>query len=170
MVFIPVFASNCPANVEVKGSVTSQKHLIQLIKSQIEMEESTANKIQAIEEDMANVAAKLFLAEMRFDTEKHAKILRRMLDLTEKFQTQGSPSKFWQIETREFVDAVQVKDMLDTHIKVETKMLQHMKEGMKQTDDEALKMLFEHISDDEQKHHRILQIIREKAFKIKSLP
>lgn len=156
--------------MEVKGSVTSEKDLIQLIKSQIEMEQHTSKRIQAMEDDMVNVAAKLFLAEMRFDTEKHAKILRRMLELTEQSQTEGSPKRFWETETREFVDAVKVKDLLGTHMKVETKMLQHMKEGIKQTDDEALKMLFEHMSDDERKHHRILQLILDKAFKIKSLP
>ncbi|MCW3980336.1 MAG: ferritin-like domain-containing protein [Candidatus Bathyarchaeota archaeon] len=150
--------------------MTSEKGLTQLIKSQIKIEKSTARKIQAMEEDMVNVAAKLFLAEMRFDTEKHAKILGKMLDLTEKFQTERLSNKFWQTETREFVDAAQIKELLETHIKVETKMLEHLEEGIRQTSDEALKMLFEHISQDERKHHKILQIILEKAFKIMSIP
>ncbi|MCW3980223.1 MAG: hypothetical protein NWF11_01980 [Candidatus Bathyarchaeota archaeon] len=150
--------------------MTSERGLIQLVKSQIKMEKSTAKKIQALEEDMVNVAAKLFLTEMRFDTEKHAKILQKMLDMTEQFQVERSSKKFWQIETAEFVDAVQIKGLLETHMKVETKMLEHLREGMRQTNDEALKMLFEHINQDERKHHKILKVILEKAFKIMSLP
>jgi rubrerythrin len=156
--------------MEVRDHVASEKDLIQLIQSQIKMEKITARRIEAMEEDMVNVAAKLFLAEMRFDTEKHAKILEKMLDLTEQFPTERLSKKFWQLETGEFVDAIQIKEVLEAHMKVETKMLEHMKEGIKQTNDEALKMLFDHITQDERRHHKTLQVILEKAFKITSIP
>jgi len=147
-----------------------EKNLVQLIEAQIKMEISTSKKIKDMEEEVTNVAAKLFLAEMRFDTEKHAKILRKMLDLIRRFEDQFSSKKFWQIQTREFVDAITAKDMLKRHMKVEIKMLEHLGKEIEKTDDDALKTLFTHISQDEKKHHKILQDILEKAFKIMSIP
>ena len=52
-----------------------ESDLIDMIKAQIELEKNTHERILELEEIVANLAAKLFLAEMRFDTEKHAKIL-----------------------------------------------------------------------------------------------
>ena len=60
----------------------SEKDLVDMVKAQIELEKSTTKKIKELEEVTTNLAAKLFLAEMRFDTEKHAKILQTILDLT----------------------------------------------------------------------------------------
>lgn len=57
--------------------------------------------------------------------------------------------------------------MLENHVIVETKMLNRMQEAMENTDDEALKLLFQHIVSDEKKHHKIMKTIIKKAFKIK---
>ena len=75
-----------------------------------------------------------------------------------------------QIETTEYVDALVVKRMLEDHVKVETKMLEHVKKEMKKTDDVALSLLFRHIVEDERKHHKIMETILEKAFKMVGVP
>ena len=116
------------------------------------------------------MAAKLFLAEMRFDTEKHAKILQTMWDLMKQVEPERLSRKFWNIETRDYVDALEVKELLKSHVTAETRMLEHVNEEMKKTDDAALKLLFKHIVNDERKHHRILETILDKAFKTVSLP
>jgi len=116
------------------------------------------------------LAAKLFLAEMRFDTEKHAKILQTMWDLMKQVEPERLARKFWNIETRDYVDALEVREMLKSHVTVETRMLEHVKEEMKRTDDAALSLLFKHIINDERKHHRILETILDKAFKMISIP
>ncbi len=56
--------------------------------------------------------------------------------------------------------------MLKDNVEVETKMLRHIKEEMKKTDEEALKLLLKHIADDEKKHHKIMEIIIKKAFQM----
>lgn len=56
--------------------MTFEKSLVDMVKAQIDLEKTTTKKIKNLEEVTANLAAKLFLAEMRFDTEKHAKILQ----------------------------------------------------------------------------------------------
>jgi rubrerythrin len=148
----------------------SEKDLAHMIRVQIKMERKTARKIRELEDVVANLAAKLFLAEMRFDTEKHAKILRTMLDLMKKLAPDRFPTKFWNKETHEYVDALVAKRTLENHVKVETKMLKHVKEQIRKTDDEALKLLFRHIAADERKHHKIMGTILEKAFKRVGIP
>ena len=149
--------------------MTEQK-LAEVIRAQIKIEKTTAEKIEEFEGSVSNLAARLFLAEMRFDTEKHAKILQTMLDLMGQYEPERRSRRFWQIETREYVDALDAKKTLEDHVKVETKMLQNMKAGMKGTDDEVLKTLFKYIFEDERKHHKIMETILEKAFKMVSLP
>ena len=149
--------------------MTEQK-LAEIIRAQIKIEKTTAEKIEEFEGSVSNLAARLFLAEMRFDTEKHAKILQTMLDLMGQYEPERRSRRFWQIETREYVDALDAKKTLEDHVKVETKMLQNMKAGMKGTDDEALKTLLKYIVEDERKHHKIMETRLEKAFKMVSLP
>ena len=141
-----------------------------MIRFQIKLEKNTTKKIRELEEVTTNLAAKLFLAEMRFDTEKHAKILQTMLDLMNQYEPDRRSKRFWQIETTEYVDALVAKKMLEDHVKVETKMLEHVEKEMKKTDDIALKLLFRHIIEDERKHHKIMETILKKAFKMVGMP
>ena len=75
-----------------------------------------------------------------------------------------------QIETRDYVDALVIKKMLEDHVKVEKEMLKRVEDVIKKTDDLALKQLFQHIIDDERKHHRIMETILQTAFKMISMP
>ena len=146
------------------------KDLVRMVQAQIHLEKGAAQKIRKLEKATANLAAKLFLAEMKFDTEKHARILQTMLDLMKQLEPERFPTKFWNKETHEYVDALVAKKTLENHVEVEMKMLKHVEEEIKKTDDEALKALFKHIADDEKKHHRIMGTILEKAFRMVSIP
>lgn len=146
-----------------------ESDLMDMINAQIELEKNTHERILELEEITGNLAAKLFLAEMRFDTEKHVKILQTMLDLLEQVEPEDS-SKFWGKETRNYVDALTAKKELVKHITVETEMLKHVETEIQKTNDEAIKELFQHIADDERKHHKIMETILKKAFKMTSIP
>jgi len=145
--------------------MNSGKDLVYVVQAQIKLEKGAARKIRKLEKATANLAAKLFLAEMRFDTEKHAKILQTMLDIMKQKESQITRT-LWTTKIQSFVDALVAKKMLEDHVKVETSMLKHMKEEMERTDDDALKLLFKHIADDEMKHHKIMETILEKAFEM----
>ncbi len=147
-----------------------KKGLLDMIKAQINLEKTTARKIQELEATISNLAAKLLLAEMRFDTEKHAKILQTLLDLMKHGEPERRSRQFWTIETRDYVDALEVKELLKSHIAAETRMLVHVTEEMKKTADAAVRLLFKHIITDEKKHHEILETILDKAFKTVSVP
>jgi len=144
----------------------SEGELTTLIKAQIKLEKSTTEKIQKLEKSTANLAAKLFLAEMRFDTEKHAKILQTMLDLLKQKEPEMASKTLWNTKIHSYVDTLVAKKMLEEHVKVETNMLKQVEEEMTKTEDDALKLLLQHIADDEKKHHKIMETILKKAFKM----
>ncbi len=146
--------------------MNSQQDLGKLVKAHIKLEENTAKKIRELEEATANLAARLFLAEMRFDTEKHAKILKTMRDLMKQREPEAIRETLWETRIHSYVDAVVAKRMLKDHVKVETDMLKRVEEEIKGTDDDALKLLFKHIADDEKKHHKIMETILRKAYEM----
>ena len=137
-----------------------------MTKAQIKLEKNTQRKIKNLEEATANLAAKLFLAEMRFDTEKHAKILQTMLDIMKQRKPEIPPKTLWTTKIHSYVDALVAKKMLEDHVEVETNMLKLVEKEIKETDDDALKLLFRHIADDERKHHKIMETILKKAYEI----
>jgi len=146
--------------------MNSEKELTTMIKAQIKLEKSTTKKIEKLEKSTANLAAKLFLAEMKFDTEKHAKILQTMLDLLKQKEPEMASKTLWNTKIHSYVDTLVAKKMLEDHVKVETNMLKQVEEEMTKTEDDALKLLFQHIADDEKKHHKIMETILKKAFKM----
>ncbi|MFB0523377.1 MAG: ferritin family protein [Candidatus Bathyarchaeia archaeon] len=154
--------------------MNSGKELVNMIQAQIKLEKDTTRKVREMEEATGNLAAKLLLAEMRLDTEKHAKILQTMLDLMKqreagmpiKTHLDATTIKLWDAKIDSYVDTLVVKKMLEDHVKVETDMLKHVEKEMKKTDDEALKVLFKHIADDEKKHHEIMETILKKAYEM----
>jgi bacterioferritin (cytochrome b1) len=107
---------------------------------------------------------------MLYDTEKHAKILEAMSRLMRQVKPEAENRRFWQVETRSYVDALVAKRMLEKHLIVETEMLKRIDEMMAKTDDEALRLLFDHIKEDEKKHHVILKNILKHAFRVESMP
>ena len=143
-----------------------EKDLVDMVGVQIKLEKATATKIKELESATANLAAKLFLAEMRYDTEKHAKILQTMLDVMNQKKPEMTSKTLWDTKIHSYVDTFVAKKMLEDHVKTETNMLRHVEEEMKRTDDDALKLLLKHIADDEKKHHKIMESILSKAFEM----
>ena len=144
----------------------STRGLLDTVQAQIKLEKNTARKIKELEKATSNLAAKLFLAEMRFDTEKHAKILQTMLEIVKQKEPEIAARTLWDTKIHSYVDAFVARKMLEDHVKIETKMLKYVEEEMRSTDDEALKLLFKHIADDEKKHHKIMETILKKAFEM----
>jgi rubrerythrin len=72
----------------------------------------------------------------------------------------------WEYRLESYVDPFVVKKELENHMKMETAVLTHVEEEIKQTKDEGLKLLLQHIADDEKKHHKILETIVKYSYKI----
>ena len=117
-----------------------------------------------MEKETDSAAAKLLLMEMRLDSQKHADILDGIL----KVMNGVPPSKtLWDHRLESYVDQLAVKKALESHIQMEDDVLKQVREQMKETDDEGIKLLLGNIAEDEKKHHKILETIVKNAYKIK---
>jgi len=141
----------------------TRERLIELIKKQIEIEENNVRQVSETEKKIDNAAAKMSLLEIRLDSQKHADILNGILEVLRGVP----PSKtLWEYRIESYIDPFVVKRELESHIKREDEMLDHVEEEIKQTKDEGLKLLLQHIADDERKHHDILEAIAKHLHKI----
>jgi rubrerythrin len=137
--------------------------LIQLIKKQIDIENSHVKRISEMEKKVDTEAARLLLMEMRLDSQKHASLLNGILKVLS-----DAPSKnLWSHQIESYVDKLAVKKELEEHVKKEEEVLKHVEEELKHTGDEGLKLLLQHIAEDEKKHHKILDTIVKYSYKIK---
>ena len=136
------------------------KTLSDLIKIQVKLEKETAEKLQKMRERVDSLAARLLVREMQLDTLKHAEILEEALRALE------APKSFWDYTIHIDADKRTVEQELQEHIVVEEKMRRRFEEEVKKTDDEALKMILQHFLDDEKKHHKILNAILKRAYKV----
>ncbi len=141
----------------------SQEKLVKLIKEQIKIEEIFVTAVEEEIKNIHNIAAKLLLLETQKDSDKHAMILEGILEVI----SQRDTKPLWDTLQDSYVDKLVVKRNLEKHIKTEMAMLAHVETETKETKDEGIKLLLEHIASDEKKHHKILQTVIKEAYKIK---
>jgi len=140
-----------------------KEELVQLIKKQIEIEKDHIKRISELQKKVDTPAAQLLLLEMRLDSQKHANILSGILRVLRRMP----PSKvIWDYKIASYVDKLAVKKELENHVKMETEVLNHVEKEIQRTNDEGLKLLLQHIADDEKKHHKILETIVHYSYKI----
>jgi rubrerythrin len=143
--------------------MAANEKLIQLIKKQIGIENEHVKHLTDLESKIDNAAAKLLLLEMKLDSQKHAGILDGILKVIDGMP----PSKtLWDYRVENYVDKLAVKKALENHIKMETDVLHQVQEQIRHTDDEGIRLLLQHIADDEKKHHKILETIVKNVYKI----
>ncbi len=141
----------------------TRERLIELIRKQIEIERENVRQVNETEKKVDNAAAKLSLLEIRLDSQKHADISNGILEVLRGVP----PSKtLWEYRIESYIDPFVVKRELESHIKREDEMLDNVEKEIKQTKDEGLKLLLQHIADDERKHHDILEAIVKHLHKI----
>jgi len=137
--------------------------LVQLIKEQIEIEKENVKQVGETEKKVGNAAAELFLNVIKLDSKKHADILNGLLKVLRGIP----PSKtLWEHRMESYIDPFVVKKELENHMDREAAMIVHVEEEIKQTEDEGLKLLLQHIADDERKHHKILQTVVKHLHKV----
>lgn len=140
------------------------QNFAELVNHQIRIENSIVKACAKLEERVHTAAAKLLLTEMRLDSTKHASICEEMLKVVENVK----PERLWDARIESYVDMQVVKKELQSHIKLEIDMLQHVEKIIKETNDEALKVLLTHLAEDEKKHHKNIRLILQKSYALKS--
>ncbi len=141
----------------------ASERLVRLVEEQVRIEEHFIESIEEELKNMHNVAAKLLLLETQKDSEKHALILKGILEVISK----KDATPLWEDLLHSYVEKEVVRRNLEGHIKTEMKMFEQVNQVIKETTDEGIKLLLEHISEDEKKHHKILQTVIQEAYKIK---
>ncbi len=136
----------------------NEKTLTKLIEGQIRLEKDIAAKLQALEQRVDSVAARLLIREIQLDTKKHAEIL------SESLKTIGAPKSFWDFTIYVDADKRSVKKALEEHVKAEEEMTRLIENETKKTEDEVLKILLEHFLEDEKRHHKYLKNILARTY------
>ena len=116
--------------------------------------------VEALEAKVHTEAASLILTELRLDSTKHASICQEILKTAEK----TTPINLWDARIESYVDMQVMKKALENHILLEEAMLKHVERVIAQTKDEAIKLLFTHIAEDERKHHKNIQLIIRRSY------
>jgi len=143
--------------------MAQESKLVQLIKQQINVEREHIKHLRELRKKVGIAAARLLLLEMRLDSEKHAAILAEMIEILKEVH----PEKFlWEHELEEYVDETLLRREFEEHVKKESGVLAQLKEELKHTKDEGLKLLFQNIEEDEKKHHRLTQTLVNNLYKI----
>jgi len=138
----------------------AEDSVVKLVQRQKQSEKSMAAAVEALEGRVRNEAARLLLAELRLDSTKHANICEEILKVTEK----AKPTNLWDVRIEGYVDMLVVKRELERHIKLEESMLKDVERIVGETKDEALRLLFTHIAEDERKHHKNIQLIIKRSY------
>lgn len=139
----------------------SKDKLIELIKKQIEIEKKIGKSVEKQLETVDTAAAKLLLTEMKYDAKKHASILQGILDVIA-----DSDVLLWDYKLNSYVDKLVVKKELERHIEIEQDTLNLVKEEIDKTNDRGIKLLLQHIAEDEDRHHTLLRTIVNNSYKI----
>lgn len=134
--------------------------VVQLIRAQKALEESIVKAIDVLETKIQDQASKIILAELRLDSTKHAVICQGILDVIEK----GEPKSLWDARIENYVDMEVTKKALQDHIRLEDAMLRHVEKVTAASKDEAIRLLFTHIAEDEKKHHKDIETIIKRSY------
>ena len=140
--------------------MTTENRVVELVTKQKRAEEAMVKVLEDLETKVHNEAAKLLLAELRLDSTKHARICEQILKVAEKTK----PDRLWDARIDSYVDMEVMKRELQKHVKAEDDMLKDVENVIASTKDEALKLLFTHIAEDEKKHHKNVELVIRKSY------
>jgi len=140
-----------------------ESKFIQLVKKQITAEREYAKHLTELRKKVDIAGARLLLLELLLESEKHAAILTEMLEIMKG--TQGDVL-LWEHDLEQFVGEALVEKEFREHLRKESGVLAQLKEEVRKTKDDALKLLFQNIEEDEKRHHGVIQVLVRNLYKI----
>jgi rubrerythrin len=141
--------------------VEPRRELIDLVREQVQIEKESAARLGETESKVGTGAAKLLLVEIRCDSQKHAAILEAILEALEGAQ---SSKPLWQQAFSGFADPIMVKREIENHKTLGKSMVAHIQKEMSKTDDEAVRTMLQHLTEDEKRHSEILDTIAQRCY------
>ena len=117
-----------------------------------ELERQNVKMCKEKEERLKSAGAKLMLYQIRMDSTKHAKILKTLIETIKE----GIPEYLWDYRIDRYVGQVATERELQKHVELEQEMIQRHETAIKRTDDPGIKLILQHIVEDEKRHHKML--------------
>ena len=129
----------------------ANERLIKLLETQLTLEKESARALRKEMKDIDHVGIKALFEICAADSTKHAAIVQMMLESL----------KSGELSRETFVSTWQQRNQgleaIKTHIDREKKMIELIKDEVLATDDKLIKILLQHILNDEERHHKILK-------------
>jgi rubrerythrin len=122
-----------------------------MISRAIKIEEKAVKLYKRTAKTVSNAAVRLLIDELGMDSGKHAKMYRTVEQVLKE-----TPYSFRDFDESRWIDKEVAKRDLKQHIEVEKKMMELLEEQIKIVKQPTIKAIFEHILEDERRHHKIL--------------
>jgi len=127
--------------------------LEKLLKEWIKIEEDVIGKLSEKEKLSKNVVANLLLHELIIDSMSHINMLQTIIEVIHG-----------KVDSKETI-GVSLEEIRN-HINMEEKALEFANEAIEKIDNKVVKLLLQHIADDEKRHHQILEELAKNFLKV----
>ena len=128
--------------------MSTDSEIIEIFKSQIEVEQATLNKLVKLEEDAEETAVRLCFMDLRLDTFKHVKFLEGMIELLDT-----TPCDEWSAKVGRYAGRVKLERELNNLMSDESNMIDLLDNALNKIKDPIARLLLEHMKEEERSHH-----------------
>ena len=132
--------------------MTNNTDLIETLEKHRQLELRNIKICQEREKQLKNPAAQLMLYQIRMDSTKHAYILQKLKEIIEE----DIPEPIWSYQADRYIGQVSTGEELKKHAELEKEMIAAHEETIKKSTDPGIKMILQHIVEDEKRHHKII--------------
>lgn len=130
----------------------ADREVIDIFKTQIELEQKTLENLVKLEEDAKETAVRLAFMDLRLDTWKHIKFLEGMIELLTT-----TPCDEWSAKVGRYAGRVKLERELGNLRKDEDQMSNLLGKALKKVNDPIASLLLEHLKEEEISHSKDLQ-------------
>jgi rubrerythrin len=132
--------------------MTNNKDLLEKLEKHRQLELRNIKICQEREKQLKNPAAQLMLYQIRMDSTKHAHILQKLKEIIEE----DIPEPIWNYRANRYIGQASTEEELKEHADLEKEMIKAHEETIKTSNDPGIKMILQHIVEDEKRHHKII--------------
>jgi len=131
---------------------SEENDLLEMLQKNREIELTNVKMVQEKEEQFKSAGVRLTLYQIRTDSAKHAQIYQTLIDLIKE----GTTKYLWDYRIDRYVGQIATDRVLQEHVELENEMIRGTEEALRRTDDPGMKLMLQHIVDDEKRHHKML--------------
>ena len=125
----------------------TDSEVIEIFKTQIEVEQKALDRLVKLEDDAKETAVRLAFMDLRLDTWKHIKFLEGMIELLTT-----TPCDEWSAKVGRYAGRVKLERELHELKKDEDEMISLLDKAISKIDDPIAKLLLQHMKDEEDSH------------------